>query len=108
MRKSRLQSWHWTRLLSARVVQHAALLFNELPRCRRDRPPETETTRSVRRDLLRLAFLATGRESAAAACPRRPWVGNRRKSNVPHQRTAGGKTKPSRRRTLQYATRRMI
>ena len=31
LRKSRVQSWYWTRPLSAGVVQQAPLLFKELP-----------------------------------------------------------------------------
>jgi hypothetical protein len=68
MLKSRLHPRHWTRPLSGRVVQQAALLFKELPRCRCGYrssgaiPPRTKSN-----DLLRLAFRTTGLARAAEA-----------------------------------------
>jgi len=65
MRKSRLQSRYWARLPSTRLVQQAAVLFEELPRCLPSWSVETVATRVARHDLLRVAFLATDWEATA-------------------------------------------
>jgi hypothetical protein len=60
MFKSRLQSRYWSGRLSARLVQQATLLFNEMLRCLRSCLVKTVTRRTESRELLRVAFLATG------------------------------------------------
>jgi hypothetical protein len=62
MLKPTLQSRYWTRPSSARVVQQATLLFKKLPLRLRGRSAD-RTKKAECNDLLRVAFLATDRES---------------------------------------------
>jgi len=59
MLKSPLQSRCWPNRPSARVVQQAALLLKELPRCFPGWSAKTVAQRADRFDLLWVAFLAT-------------------------------------------------
>ena len=65
MFKSSVQSRCWTNRPSVRVVQPAALLFKEMPRCLSGGSAKTVTPRTQRFDLLRVALLATNWKSAA-------------------------------------------
>ena len=60
MRRSGLQSQHWPRLLPARLVQQAALLFPAMPRCGGDRAAEPTAPRPTRYEPFCVAVLATG------------------------------------------------
>ena len=68
MFKPRLQPRYWPGRLSARMVRQAALLFNELSRCRCGyRSCRAIALRTNPRDLLRLAFRTTSFARAAEA-----------------------------------------
>jgi hypothetical protein len=59
MLKSSLRSRHWPRRSPAWMVRQAALLFKGMPRHLRGQATENVATRMERRDLRRVALLAT-------------------------------------------------